>query len=168
MIEWVHKWYRLYLFWLVGIGQWYHHPDDVEVVEGSTGGERAGQDGCLAAGHLDTVLGHCHIQRPHTRCRKKEAGIRALFTIHNQIQGVNKRTEKEENTSKCGNYHLHSTDAPLYLFFYKPLHFVREATSSSLMSFYGLWLTYVSDIGNLWWVRDKQRHKDRERENLYK
>lgn len=50
-----------YLFWLVGVGQWDDHPDDVEVVEGSAGGEGTGQDSCLAAGHLDTALGHGHV-----------------------------------------------------------------------------------------------------------
>lgn len=50
-----------YLLWLVSIGQRCHHPDDVEVGEGSAGGKGAGQDGCLATSHLDTALGHCHI-----------------------------------------------------------------------------------------------------------
>lgn len=93
------KWCTLYLFWLVGIGQWYHHPDDVEVVEGSAGGEGAGQHGCLAAGHLDTALGHCHIQRPHTHCRRKEAVISIFIRngyAHIQYQGVNKQDKRAE------------------------------------------------------------------------
>lgn len=64
-----------YLFWLVGVGQRYHHPDDVEVVERRAGGEGAGQDGRLAAGHLDAALGHGHVQRPHTHCGKKTEAV---------------------------------------------------------------------------------------------
>lgn len=49
-----------YLFGLVCIGEGNDHPNDIEVQEGSTGGEGAGQDCCLAPGHLDTAwaLGH--------------------------------------------------------------------------------------------------------------
>lgn len=68
----------LYLFWLVGIGQWYHHPDDVEVIEGSAGGEGAGQDGCLATSHLDAALGHGHIQRLYTHCTRMETSNQRL------------------------------------------------------------------------------------------
>lgn len=55
----------LYLLGLVGVGQWDHHPDDVEIIEGSTGGEGAGQDGCLAAGNLNAALRHGHVQSLH-------------------------------------------------------------------------------------------------------
>lgn len=79
----------LYLFWLVGIGQRYHHPDDVEVVECSAGGEGARQDGCLAAGHLDTALGHRHIQRPHTHCKRKETAISVFIDTRNKVYTVN-------------------------------------------------------------------------------
>lgn len=61
-----------YLLRLVGIGQRYHHPDDVEIVEGSTGGEGAGQDGRLAAGNLNAALGHGHVQRLHANCGKRK------------------------------------------------------------------------------------------------
>lgn len=61
-----------YLLGLVGIGQWYHHPDDVEIVEGSTGGEGAGQDGRLATGNLNAALRHGHVQCLHINYRKKK------------------------------------------------------------------------------------------------
>lgn len=61
-----------YLLWLVGVGQRDHHPDDVEIVEGSTGGEGAGQDGRLAAGNLNAALRHGHVQRLHINCGKKK------------------------------------------------------------------------------------------------
>lgn len=51
----------LYLLWLVSIGQRCDHPDDVEVVEGSAGGEGAGQDGRLAPGNLHTALTYRHL-----------------------------------------------------------------------------------------------------------
>ena len=59
----------VYLLGLVGVGQRDDHPDDVEVVEGSAGGEGAGQHSCLAPCHLDAALGHGDVQRPHTHCR---------------------------------------------------------------------------------------------------
>lgn len=77
----------MYLFWLVGIGQRYHHPDDVEVGEGSAGGEGAGEDGCLAPGHLNTALGHRHIQCLYAHCKKKKAVIHGK---HIKYQSVNK------------------------------------------------------------------------------
>lgn len=61
-----------YLLGLVGVGQWDHHPDDVEIIEGSTRGEGAGQDGCLAAGNLNAALRHGHVQRLHAHYGKKK------------------------------------------------------------------------------------------------
>lgn len=66
--EWMCHWY---LFWQVSIGQRDHHPDYVEVGEGSAGGKGAGQDGRLAPSHLDAALGHSHFQGPDTHCRNK-------------------------------------------------------------------------------------------------
>ena len=43
-----------YLLRLVGIGKRNDHPNDIEVNEGSMGGESTGQDCCLTSGHLDT------------------------------------------------------------------------------------------------------------------
>lgn len=63
---------------LVGVGQRDDHPDDVEVVEGGAGAEGAGQNCRLTPGHLDAALGHGHIQRPHTHCRRQTGGATTL------------------------------------------------------------------------------------------
>lgn len=77
----------MYLLWLVGVGQRYHHPDDVQVVEGSAGGEGAGQDGRLASGHLDAALGRRHVQRPHAHCGR-ERRRRSATRVHSRKAGT--------------------------------------------------------------------------------
>lgn len=105
---WVSGWVGVsnaYLFWLVGIWQRYHHPDDVEVGEGSAGGEGAGEDGCLAPGHLNTALGHRHVQGPYAHCKRKAVIIGLIHSKHQ-----NNTVERAEQTTKHSYYNSQQMD----------------------------------------------------------